>query len=233
MCGAAAADGGDAAAEGETVNALVLSGVRFGYGVRRIFESFSLTVRAGERLVVTGPSGCGKSTLLRLVAGFDAPEAGRIAIAGRIVAEEGRIVVPPEKRNVGMVFQDLALWPHLRVAENVGFGLRMRKVPRRERERTVAELLDLVGLRDHADRYPAELSGGEGQRVALARALATRPELLLMDEPLSSLDEALGERLCREIVRLQERFGFTLLYVTHRRNEAETVATRTVSLPET
>lgn len=210
--------------------ALTLESIQKAYGGAPVLQDVSLTVEAGERLVLLGPSGCGKTTLLRLVAGFIAPDEGGIRIDGRLVSEAGRVRVPPEARAVGMVFQDLALWPHLSVQGNLAFGLKAQGVPPEERARRIREMLALVELGKRADAYPETLSGGEQQRVALARALVLRPTLLLMDEPLASLDEALSRRLRKEILRLHGELGFTLLYVTHRREEAADIATRTVHL---
>ncbi|WP_353662379.1 ABC transporter ATP-binding protein [Hydrogenimonas sp. SS33] len=196
------------------------------YGDVTVLENFSLKVERGERLAVVGPSGCGKTTLLRLIAGFEAPQRGEVRLQGRPVAAEGAILVPPEKRGVGMVFQDLALWPHMRVFDNIAFGLKMRGLSKKEIAKRVGKWLEAVGLEGLERRYPAQLSGGQRQRVALARALATEPSVLLMDEPLSSLDETLRGRLAGLIVELQQKRGFTLLYVTHDRREVETIATR-------
>ncbi|MFQ5668076.1 MAG: ABC transporter ATP-binding protein [Candidatus Binatia bacterium] len=189
---------------------------------------FSLEIAAGERLVILGPSGSGKSTLLRLVAGFISPDSGSITIDGETVAEHGWIVKQPEERNVGMVFQDLALWPHLTVHGNVAFGLVAKRVAKREREQRIHEILALMQMQHYTNAKPAQLSGGQQQRVALARALVLRPKVLLMDEPLSNLDLELNIRLRGEVVRLQNTFGFTLLYVTHDRGEAFDVGTRVV-----
>ena len=205
-------------------------GVTKRYGGTPVLERFDLEVAEGERLVIFGPSGCGKTTLLRLVAGLEVPDEGEIWLEGRIVSKDGEILVDPRERGVGMVFQDLALWPHMRVFDNVAFGLRMQKVPKPEIRRRVDELLQAVALEGLENRYPDQLSGGQKQRVALARALALRPKVLLMDEPLASLDEALNRRLRTLVVELQERYGFTLLYVTHNREEADAVATRKLEL---
>ncbi len=197
---------------------------------RPVLEDLSLHVEAKERLVVVGPSGCGKTTLLRIVAGLEAPDRGRVVIAGKVVSADGRILVEPKDRQIGMVFQDLALWPHMSVAGNLEFGLRVRGVARRERGVRVERMLREVGLEGYRNRRPSSLSGGERQRVALARALVLEPKIVLMDEPLSSLDEALNIRLRRLIVQLQERLGFTLLYVTHNKDEASQIATRLLRL---
>ena len=196
------------------------------YGNGVVLERLTLTVEKGERLVVVGPSGCGKTTFLRLVAGFEVPESGEIRLNGRVVAGRGEIVVPPQKRGVGMVFQELALWPHMRVFDNIAFGLKVRNTPKKKMERQAFAWLEAVGLEGLEHRYPDQLSGGQRQRVALARALITEPTILLMDEPLSSLDDALREKLSRLIVDLQESRGFTLVYVTHSRLEVEAIATR-------
>ncbi len=200
------------------------------YSGRAAVRDFSLEVEEGERLVILGPSGCGKSTLLRLVAGFIPPDSGSIAIQGDIVAADGQIMKSPEKRGVGMVFQDLALWPHLTVKGNLAFGLKARGIPKKEREQRIGEIVRLVQLEEYIRAKPAELSGGQQQRVALARALVLQPRVLLMDEPLSSLDLELSVRLRGEVLRLQRRLGFTLLYVTHDREEAFDIGTRVVMM---
>ena len=202
------------------------------YQGRPAVVDFSLAVEKGERLAILGHSGCGKTTVLRLLAGFVAPDAGTIVLHGERVSAEGKILKDPEERNLGMVFQDLALWPHLTVSSNLEFGLRARGVPRREREERVRGMLKLMQMEDRARARPAELSGGEQQRVALARALVLEPLALLMDEPLSSLNLELNLRLRREIVRLQEELGFTLLYVTHSREEAFEIGTRVLVMEQ-
>jgi len=209
-----------------------LSSVSKQYNGRKVLHDVSIDIEKGERVVIFGPSGCGKTTILRLIAGFIAPDSGSIFIDGELVSRDGKIIKPPEHRNLGMVFQDLALWPHLNVRGNIEFGLKARGVPKAEREKRIRAILELVGMAEYADRKPAELSGGQQQRVALARALAVEPEVLLMDEPLSSLDEELNVRLRREILGLQEKLGFTMIYVTHDRDEAYEIATRVVSMRE-
>lgn len=181
----------------------------------------SLDVATGELLTLLGPSGCGKTTTLRLVAGFLAPERGRVLVDGRDVT-----LLPPEERGVGIVFQDYALFPHMSVAANVAFGPRMQRWPRPEAKARVEELLALVGLAGFGGRRVEELSGGEQQRVALARALAPRPRVLLLDEPLSALDRGLREGLRREIRRIQRDLGITTVYVTHDQEEALALADR-------
>jgi ABC-type sugar transport system ATPase subunit len=200
------------------------------YRDRRVIDALSFIVEAGERIVLFGPSGCGKSTTLLLIAGLVAPDAGEIRIDGKVVSTAGRIHVAPQSRGVGMVFQDLALWPHMSVAENIGFGLRARRVRGSECRQRISDIANLVGLGDYLNIRPGELSGGEQQRVAVARALALEPRLLLMDEPLSNLDAVLGRRLRGDILRLQAELGFTLVYVTHDREEAEEIGTRSIEL---
>jgi iron(III) transport system ATP-binding protein len=207
-----------------------LSGVSKALDGKRILREVSLVVHAGERLVVMGTSGSGKTTLLRLVAGLLTPDEGSLSISGRLVARDGQNVVPPERRDVGMVFQDLALWPHLTVRGNLAFGLRARGVARDERERRIGDMLARVGLEARGGARPTRLSGGEQQRVALARALVLNPKILLMDEPLSSLDEELRVQMRDEILRLHREMGFTLLYVTHSREEVADMATRSVRI---
>lgn len=200
------------------------------YNKRPVVRDFSLDVGEGERVVIFGPSGCGKTTILRLAAGLVIPDRGRIFIGERLVAAEGRNLVPPEERRVGMVFQDLALWPHLTVRGNLEFGLKVQGVSSSQRRQRIADMLRLVQMDSRMDAKPAQLSGGEQQRVALARALVLQPQVLLMDEPLSSLDYELGVVLRQEILRLHHEIGFTLLYVTHDREEAAQIGTRIVQL---
>jgi len=202
------------------------------YRAKRVIDALSFMIEAGERVVLFGPSGCGKSTTLLLIAGLIAPDAGEIRLAGKVVSTAGRIHAAPQSRGVGMVFQDLALWSHMSVAENIGFGLRARGVAAAECRKRIDDIANLVGLGDHLHVRPGELSGGEQQRVALARALVLKPQLLLMDEPLSNLDAALGRRLRAEILRLHAELGFTLVYVTHGREEAQEIGTRTIDLGE-
>ncbi len=209
---------------------VVLSAVSKTYGGRPAVQDVSLAIEEGERVVLVGPSGCGKTTVLRLLAGFIVPDAGSISIDGHIVAADGKSLRPPEKRHLGMVFQVLALWPHLTVTGNLDFGLKAQGVPREERRRRTREILALVEMENFAASRPAALSGGQQQRVALARALVLRPRALLMDEPLSNLDHDLNVRLRREILRLHEVIGFTLIYVTHDRDEAAEIGTRVVRM---
>ncbi len=198
------------------------------YEGRVAVRDVSLSITQGERLVIVGHSGCGKTTVLRLLAGLIAPDTGSITINGDRVAADSRILKEPEERNLGMVFQDLALWPHLTVTGNLEFGLKAKGIPTVERATRIREMLALVQLEPYAAASPAELSGGQQQRVALARALVLRPNALLMDEPLSNLDFELNGQMRTEILKLQQALGFTLLYVTHNPDEAFEIGTRLV-----
>ncbi|MDE2484515.1 MAG: ABC transporter ATP-binding protein [candidate division NC10 bacterium] len=205
---------------------LKITSVTKSYNGRSVLHDFSLEIEKGERLVILGPSGCGKTTVLRLLAGFIAPDSGSISIEGDLVAADGKTIKGPEARNFGMVFQDLALWPHLSVKGNLEFGLKAKNIIKEKREQLISEMLDLVQLSEYIHAKPGELSGGQQQRVALARALVLHPKALLMDEPLSSLDVDLNERIRKEILRLHNTLGFTLIYVTHDREEALDIGTR-------
>lgn len=209
---------------------IVLSSVSKAYASRIVLHDFSLIVERGERVAILGPSGCGKTTVLRLLAGFIAPDTGTIAIDGELVAAGGQILQEPERRHVGMVFQDLALWPHLTVEGNVEFGLRAQGIPKRERATRITEILNAVEMTAYRHTRPGQLSGGQQQRVALARALVLQPKALLMDEPLSNLDEELNKHLRQELLRLHAQLGFTLLYVTHDGAEATEIGTRIIRM---
>ncbi len=205
---------------------ITLRGLAKRYGDFAAVDDLSLDVRAGELVALLGPSGCGKTTTLRLVAGFLKPEAGEIRVGDRLLSSPGA-VVPPERRRMAMIFQSYALWPHMTVAQNVGYGLRFKGgVARAERARRVSKMLKVVRLDGLEARYPGELSGGQQQRVAVARALVVEPEVLLLDEPLSNLDANLREEMRFEIRRLHEAFGITTLYVTHDQAEAMVISDR-------
>ena len=207
---------------------LELSGVqkRFAGGVVAV-EDFNLAAERGEFVSFLGPSGCGKTTTLRMIAGFEDPTAGTIRIDGRDVTR-----VPPNRRNVGMVFQSYALFPNMSVAQNIGFGLKLRGKPKDQIAKRVAELLKLIHLEGRGDRYPYQLSGGQQQRVALARALAIEPSVLLLDEPLSALDAKIRVALRREIRSIQRQLGITTVYVTHDQEEALELSDRVVVMSE-
>ena len=206
--------------------AVCLKDVRFSYDDRVVLSNVELSINAGEVLALLGPSGSGKTTVLRLVLGFAVPEAGTVSLGGEIVSEEGRLVVPPEERGLAVVFQDLALWPHLTVRGNLDFGLAARRVGPRERESRISAVLQRLGIADKADRYPGGLSGGERQRVAIARALVLEPRAILLDEPLSNLDVTLKRELLALFRELFRENGSTGLYVTHDLREAASLGDR-------
>jgi iron(III) transport system ATP-binding protein len=197
-----------------------------------VIREMSLDIGKGERVVILGPSGCGKTTLLRMIAGFIHPDKGKLIIDGQTVADNRKCIIDPERRQVGMVFQDLALWPHMTSYKNIEFGLKAKKVPKAEIRRRIDTIFEKVQMVQFRNAYPGELSGGQQQRIALARALVTRPKILLMDEPLSSLDTDLRQVLRREILRLQEELAITMIYVTHDREEAFSLATRIVVMED-
>jgi spermidine/putrescine ABC transporter ATP-binding subunit len=198
-----------------------LESVSKSYGGSFVVSDVDLDVAAGEFIVLLGPSGCGKTTTLRMIAGFVDPTRGRVRIGGDDVT-----LTPPRRRNIGMVFQNYALFPNMTVAGNVGFGLRQRRLPRAAIERRVEEMLALVHLAEKRDDYVDQLSGGQQQRVALARALAASPRVLLMDEPLGALDLKLREHMQMELRRIQQQLGLTTIYVTHDQTEAMTMSDR-------
>ena len=197
------------------------------FGRLTAVDDVSFKVEQGEVVTLLGPSGCGKTTTLRMVAGFEKPNAGEVEIAGRVVVSTNRrIHVPPERRDIGMVFQSYAIWPHMTVFENVAFPLKVRRANRREIKERVERTLDLVGLANFSDQPAILLSGGQQQRVSLARALVYSPSILLLDEPLSNLDAKLREQMRIELKRLQQQLGFTVLFVTHDQIEAMALSTR-------
>jgi iron(III) transport system ATP-binding protein len=201
-----------------TQSVISVDGISVRYGEAFAVDDFSLDVEEGTLVVLVGPSGCGKTTALRAIAGFEQPTSGTIAIRGKVVFDDNTMVAP-EHRNVGMVFQEYALFPHISVAENVGYGVRGS-----DRVRRVREVLHLVGLEDHGDRFPHELSGGEQQRVALARAMAPEPDVVLLDEPFSSLDAPQRERMRRELRKILKAARVTAVFVTHDQAEALAIA---------
>lgn len=202
---------------------LDLVGLTKTYGGRAVVDGVSLSIDKGMLVSLLGPSGCGKTTTLRLIAGFIEPDGGEIRVGARTIAKRGSSL-PPERRNMAMIFQSYALWPHMTVAQNVTYGLELRKVGRDEMRRRLDTILALTKLSPYADRYPAELSGGQQQRVSLARALVVEPEILLLDEPLSNLDTNLREEMRFEIRRLHDEQHCTTVYVTHDQSEAMSTA---------
>lgn len=200
---------------------ITLKKLRKQFGAVAAVRDVSVAFEDGKMTSVLGPSGCGKTTTLNMIAGFIAPDAGSIYFGDRVIADASRgIAVPPYKRDLGMVFQSYALWPHLTIAENVGYGLKMRGIGRVDREQSVRQSLARVRLGDLMDRYPHELSGGQQQRIALARAIAYAPQIVLFDEPLSNLDAQLRDEMRDELKSLHREIGVTAVYVTHDQSEA-------------
>ena len=198
-----------------------LEGINLSFGKTHVLKGIDLQIQPGEFFAFLGPSGCGKTTLLRLIAGFESAQTGQVIIGDKEVSN-----LPPSQRNLGMVFQSYALWPHMTIRKNVAFGLEERHVSRREINTRVDRALDLVGLLDLADRRPSQLSGGQQQRVALARTIVIEPQVLLLDEPLSNLDAKLRVQMRRELRQLQRKLSLTTIFVTHDQEEANTTADR-------
>jgi iron(III) transport system ATP-binding protein len=198
-----------------------IANVSLAFGVTQVLRDVSLAIEPGEFFALLGPSGCGKSTLLRLIAGFAQAQAGTVLIDGADITR-----IPPWQRDIGMVFQNYALWPHMTVAQNVAFGLEERKLPRAEIARKTAAALELVGLQDFGKRRPNQLSGGQQQRVAVARTIAIEPKVLLLDEPLSNLDAKLRVHMRTELLALQRKLGITAIFVTHDQEEALSISDR-------
>jgi len=208
---------------------LRVEGLRKAFGREAAVDGITFGVEKGKIVTLLGPSGCGKTTTLRCIAGLEHPDAGAITIDGEPVTSVAQgVLAPPERRNVGMVFQSYAVWPHMTVAQNVGYPLEVRKWPRKEIAARVNQVLELVGLTRFRDQYATRLSGGQQQRVALARALIYNPRVLLFDEPLSNLDAKLREQLRIEIVRLQREVGITSVYVTHDQAEAMVISDQVI-----
>ena len=203
------------------VVAIALKNVTKRFGPRAAVSALSLDVPRGSTVGILGPSGGGKTTVLRLIAGLEVPDEGEIRLGGRLASSAGRLHIPPAHRNIGFVFQDLALWPHMTVAGNLLFVLESRRWPSGTRNGRVEEMLEIVGMRDRATEYPSHLSGGEQQRVALARALVANPDLLLLDEPLSSLDADLRAGLRKDLAAIPKKLNVTMLYVTHDRADID------------
>lgn len=200
---------------------VVLENISHSFGSNKVLDNINITVDKGELFTLLGPSGCGKTTILRIISGFIAPSEGRILVGDRDIT-----ALPPEKRNIGMVFQNYALFPHMTVVENVRYGLLIKKLDKKIVEEKLDKYLDLVGMNDYRNRKIAELSGGQQQRVAVARALAAEPELLLLDEPMSNLDAALRDRMREEIRELQQKLGITTIFITHDQREALSISDR-------
>jgi spermidine/putrescine transport system ATP-binding protein len=207
--------------ESESIGAVQIDGLRKEYDDIVAVNNIDLTVEAGEFLTLLGPSGCGKSTTLRMISGLETPTTGQVSIDGEDVTAQ-----PANRRNTSMVFQEWALFPHMTVGENISFGLEMDGIPKDEREESVTDVLELVELSGYQDRKATELSGGQKQRVAMARALVREPDVLLLDEPLASLDRKLRQHMEVELKRIQNKLGITFIYVTHDQEEALTMSDR-------
>jgi iron(III) transport system ATP-binding protein len=204
-----------------------ISNVNLSYGTNHVLKDVNLEIEPGEFFAFLGPSGCGKTTLLRLIAGFNTADTGMVRIRGEDIS-----ALPPWKRDVGLVFQSYALWPHMTVRKNVAFGLEERRLPRAEIDKRVNAALEIVGLSHLADRRPSQLSGGQQQRVAVARTIVVEPKVLLLDEPLSNLDAKLRVQVRRELRDLQRRLGITTIFVTHDQEEANTICDRIAVMSE-
>ena len=202
---------------------LSLTNISKQFGDTVVVENFNLDIEKGEFVSFLGPSGCGKTTTLRMVAGFEIPTSGRVILGGKDITNQ-----PPNQRNVGMIFQAYALFPNMTVAQNIGFGLKIRKESSAAIKKRVEEMISLIRLEEHVNKYPYQLSGGQQQRVALARALATHPNVLLLDEPLSALDAKIRVQLRAEIRAIQKRLGITAIFVTHDQEEALSISDRVV-----
>ena len=211
--------------------AVRLSGLTKRFGKITAIENITIDVPQGSFLTLLGPSGSGKTTVLRCIAGVEEPDAGTIEISGKVVfSASARVSLPSEKRNVGMVYQSYALWPHMKVYENVAYPLRVRRTSKSEIEKMVSEVLDELGISEVSGRYPSMISGGQQQRVALARALVYRPSVLLLDEPLSNLDEQLRQSVRDDLKQLQRKIGISTIYVTHDTTEALSLSDKIVLL---
>lgn len=204
-----------------------VEGVAKGYGKHQVLQNLDIAIKKGECFTLLGPSGCGKTVLIRLIAGHEVPDAGRIVIDETVVADSSSgEYIPPERRGLGIVFQDYAVWPHMTVYENIAYPLKMEKRPKEEIRELVMKMIDVVGMKGLDKRLPSELSGGQQQRVALARALVADPSVMLLDEPLSNLDANLREEMRFEIKALQRKFGITVLFVTHDQEVALAISDR-------
>ena len=206
---------------------LELKNIKKGFGETDVLNGITLSIEKGEFITFLGASGCGKTTTLRIIAGLEAPDSGTVFLDGKDVT-----AVPPNQRDVNTVFQNYALFPHLNVEGNVGYGLKIKRVPKAEIKKKVAEILELVQLTGYEKRMPSELSGGQKQRVAIARALVNSPKLLLLDEPLGALDLKLRRTMQLELKRLQKKLGITFLYITHDQEEAINMSDRIVVMKD-
>ena len=204
---------------------ITIKNVTKAFGDNIVLRDFNETFQDGEFITLLGPSGCGKTTMLRIIAGFERPTSGEVYIDDMLVSG-GKTFLPPEKRGIGMVFQSYAVWPHMKVFDNVAYPLSIQKTPKEEMRKRVEQVLEITHLSQYAQRFPNQLSGGQQQRVALARALVAEPKLLLLDEPLSNLDAKLRESMRFEIKEIQKKLGITVVYVTHDQTEAMAMSDR-------
>ena len=214
-----------------------LNNITHSYGTKPVLHNLTLNIEANHLTCLLGGSGCGKTTILRLIAGLEISQTGKITIENRTVSDKGQILVPPYLRNVGFIFQDLALWPHFTIYKNIAFGLTERKTDARKGKETkvkdtVYEMLDFFGLREYAEKYPHQLSGGQKQLVAISRSLVLQPKILLMDEPLANLDVKLKRQILEHIINLKKYFDLTIIYVTHDHKEAFAISDKIVVLNE-
>jgi len=209
---------------------ILLEHIAHRYGENKVLDNFSYSFEKAKTTCMIGPSGCGKTTILRLIAGLEVPQMGIIKIDETVATENEKILLPPHKRKIGFVFQDLALWPHFTVFRNIAFGLKDRKEEKASHQ--VKQILDLFGIADKAKKYPHQLSGGQKQMVAIARSLVHRPEIFLMDEPLANIDVKVKDNILAHIRQLQEQFRFTMLYVTHDHQEAMQTGNKTLVMNE-
>ncbi|MCI8653233.1 MAG: ABC transporter ATP-binding protein, partial [Angelakisella sp.] len=207
------------------MSTITISNVTKAFGDVVVLKEFNQVFQDKEFITLLGPSGCGKTTMLRMIAGFERPTSGEISIDGRVVSSD-KTFVPPEKRDIGMVFQSYAVWPHMNVFDNVAYPLKIKKLDKATIKQKVEWILEAVHLSQYADRMPNQLSGGQQQRVALGRALVAEPKLLLLDEPLSNLDAKLRESMRFEIKEIQKNFGISVVYVTHDQSEAMAMSDR-------
>lgn len=207
------------------MSVVTISNISKQFGDALVLKQFDDEFKDGEFITLLGPSGCGKTTMLRIIAGFEKPSSGEVKIDGKVVSSP-KVFVPPERREIGMVFQSYAVWPHMNVFDNVAYPLKIKKLSKNVIKQKVTEILEIVHLSQYAERIPSQLSGGQQQRVALGRALVAEPKLLLLDEPLSNLDAKLRESMRYEIKEIQKKLGITVVYVTHDQIEAMTMSDR-------
>ena len=200
------------------------------YGKKQVLQDITVGVKKGDLACLLGNSGSGKTTILKMLAGFEAPDSGEISIGGEIVSGSGKVIVPPHRRGIGYIFQDLALWPHMTAFENIAFGLRARKEPGYRMK--VHETAEWLGVKDSLGKYPSQLSGGQQQLVAIGRSLVLQPKVLLMDEPLANLDVKLKKVVREKIIELKEALGVTIIYVSHDHREAFALASQLIILNE-